>query len=342
MKSNYTADKPLVFEALEPRLLLAGDVTFSVIKDLVLIGDAGNNAVLIESGGLNIVSVTGLAGTTINGGASAVAGWLGGIVAIMSLGNNSIVIKDIECNKNIVIETGPGSDAIEFEDTTVHGKTSIGTGAGIDVVTIDPSTFNGKVTIVTADGDDEITVEPSDPDTVFNSKASFNTGAGDDEINLNSVTLNGKVKASLGDGIDEIFVDGSTINGGFSANMGKDASVDRFEVHDTTWSSKLSLKMGGGADVVLIESDLLATFHGSVKIDTGDGEDQIAIAEETLNSKFSLKAGAGDDFFLLRDTDIAGAAKFDGGKGTDTYDNAGGIALIGTGSLTLKSFEVFA
>ena len=342
MKRDHTTDKPLVFEALEPRLLLDGDVTFSVIKDLVLIGDAADNAVLIEPAGPNIIRVTGVGGTTINGGADATAGWFGGIVAIMSLGNNNIEINGVECNRNITIETGPGNDTIDLEDTVVHGKTSIGTGGGADNVTIDPCTFNGKFTLVTGDGDDDIDVETSIPSTVFNGKATFNTGAGNDRIDLNTTTLNGKVKASFGDGLDWLYVGDCTVNSGFSADMGKSAESDRFEAHDTTWFSKLSVKMGAGVDVVMIESDFAATFHGAVKIDTGAAVDTVTIADETFNGKFSLKTGDGDDIVQLSDTEIAGAVKLDGGNGAnDAYQDAGGISLTGAGTLTFKGFEIF-
>ena len=342
MKNQSATEEPLVFEALEPRLLLDGDVTFAVGKDLVLIGDGANNSVLIDSPAPNVIRVTGIAGTTINGGANANSPWTGGIVVAMPLGNNAIEINGVECDRNITIETGGGDDTVDFVDTTVHGKTTIGTGGGGDDVTVDPCTFNNKFTLVTGSGADTMTIPWSVPATTFNGKVTLNTGAGQDRVDLQGVILNGKVKATFGPGADWLDMWACDIKAGLSAQMGKDNSSDQFWSRDNGWFGKLSLKTGAGADVIGIENDAgTAGFRQAAKIDTGSGVDLMGRTDTTVASKFALKMGDEADQLMIRDTEISGAMKLDGGKGNDTYQDDGGITLLGKGTLSFKGFEVF-
>jgi hypothetical protein len=346
MMNQYATQESFVLEALEPRLLLDGNVTFAVGKDLELVGDGANNSVLIDSPAQDVIRVTGIAGTTINGGANANAGWTGGIDISMPLGHNSVEINGVTCNGKTVIELSNGNDNVYLRDFTAHGKTTIDTAGGADAVVFDhdPCTFNNKLAIVTGDGNDMVDVQFPIPSTVFNGKVSFDTGTGQDEVKLDGVIVNNKVKAMFGPGEDKLYVAKCDIKGAFSARMGKDNSTDRVEVHDTTWFSKLSLKTGGGADWIAIESDALGGlggFRSTVKIDTGSGGDLVGINEEVVQSKFTLKLGDDQDSFVLKDTDISGAMKLDGGKGNDTYQDDGGITLVGAGTLTFKSFEVF-
>ena len=345
--NQYATQESFVLEALEPRLLLDGNVTFAVGKDLELVGDGANNSVLIDSPAQDVIRVTGIAGTTINGGANANAGWTGGIDISMPLGHNSVEINGVTCNGKTVIELSNGNDNVYLRDFTAHGKTTIDTAGSADNVIFDhdPCTFNNKLTIVTGDGGDTIDVQFPVPSTVFNGKVTFNTGSGTDEVKLDGVILNNKVKAMFGPGEDRLTIDKCDVRGAFSAQMGKDDHRDWFEVHDTTWFSKLSLKTGGGNDWIGIESDALGGlggFRSTVKIDTGSGGDLVAMNDEVIQSKFAVKMGNDQDLLRLKDTDISGAMKIDGGKGTDTYQDDGGIAFVGPGTLTPKNFEIFA
>ena len=70
-KGSVVRDQVALFEALEPRLLLAGDVTATVVGgSLYIVGDAAANDIIIDQTGLasdEFMISSGTDVTTING-----------------------------------------------------------------------------------------------------------------------------------------------------------------------------------------------------------------------------------------------------------------------------------
>ena len=132
MTGHCGKEHPVSFEALEPRLLLDGNVTMVVDKVLELVGDAGNNAIVIDVPFLGQMRVSGVGGTTINGAADVTEWWAGGIDVLMTEGSNNIHVDTVEIIGNLNIETGDLPDNIRIEDSIVRGKTAISTGDGPD------------------------------------------------------------------------------------------------------------------------------------------------------------------------------------------------------------------
>ena len=126
-RSRHNSRRPLRFEALERRELLAGDVTAEVIdRTLFITGDNEANGVIASVlGGSAEVAATG--GTTING-------------------SNSYAIFSNHDIDNVVVNLRGGEDIIHFPFYLVtDGNVEIDGGAGHDLVIL--SGFLGQVNI---------------------------------------------------------------------------------------------------------------------------------------------------------------------------------------------------
>lgn len=154
-------------EALEGRQLLAGDVLVAydaATNTIDVTGDSAANDILI-SGNLNVgYTVTGLAGTTVNGGTAA--------VTIVPTGGQ---------RANFDVDLGGGNDAVEFNNFAALAV-EVDAGSGDDDVTFSNVTaFNG-IDIGTASGDDDVSLDYVD----IHEGLSINTASGDDTVEFGS------------------------------------------------------------------------------------------------------------------------------------------------------------
>ena len=111
--------RPVRFETLEDRKLMAGNITASVVnEELVLTGDGLGNQVEVHQTTGNLYKVTGLNGTKINGKAD----------------------KSFLFDKGIRVDLKGGDDEFKMGGTVffddVDGNLNINMGAGKDKVTL--------------------------------------------------------------------------------------------------------------------------------------------------------------------------------------------------------------
>lgn len=206
--------RPLAFELLENRLLLAGNVLASVDHgDLVVRGDGADNAIQITQESPGIYKVTGLDGTTVNG----VAAFTNttevtddfdirmhkGADHVLIQGTSAITVPD-----DLRVRTGRGNDGVSLKDVTVNDDTQIRLRADDDSLNIVDSTFKDHFKLRAATGLDKIAVEGSQ----FDDDADLRTGAGDDIVVLCDSTFNREAEAHLRDGADTLYVGGSTFH----------------------------------------------------------------------------------------------------------------------------------
>jgi len=198
----------LKLEPLENRCLLAGDVTASVVGNVLqLRGDAEANQVAISAAfdgtGTAIPDsfvITGLTGTTINGlagsggaNASIVFGGVRGIDARMGDGDDVIQLTNASIRNNVNIQTGMGNDQVWLG--AFAGQTGTGTGLG----TIVPGL--GSFGDFTAP-----TLSTNAGPVLIRGNLTVNTGADDDMVAASDVQVNGNATVDAGAGDDQVFL----------------------------------------------------------------------------------------------------------------------------------------
>src|SRR5580700_11193475 len=115
-------------ERLEDRTLLSGNVTATVTGagNLLVVGDAKGNEILIQSTSGGALQVSSLDGTTtINGGSSpfSTTGVTGNVAVFMKQGADVVDVGGTgmltTLPKNLFVDTGSGDDTVDVENASI-------------------------------------------------------------------------------------------------------------------------------------------------------------------------------------------------------------------------------
>ena len=239
----------VAFEALEPRLLLDGNVTVKVTKggDLKVTGDGAANDIWIDQGAdPSQFVIRGDAGTTVNGQAQVtVDGVRDDIIVNLKGGNDELTVWALTVPDMLKVKTGSGDDVIGVYHTTVQGRTVILTRSGNDEVNFSSSHLEGRCNVTTHGGADDVSFYKSSTYRLVNVK----TGGGEDEVWLgHSAEFGAKVKVKTGAGKDNVWLSDSTFWGPCVVSMG--GAFDWLTGSDSTLHAKLKATLGGGGDTV--------------------------------------------------------------------------------------------
>jgi hypothetical protein len=176
MLSAFHRRKVRSIETLEPRRLMAGDVSVSLESGLRggpptivrIQGDNASNQIRVIEQDEGVVRVQGLDGTTINGEAA-------------DLVLQSPVNRIVQTSADL----GNGDDMIELlAESFISSKKFISTGNGNDVVSV-VVLFDGPfVDIDTGDGDDLVVLDYSHSQSGLLRNFRIDTGRGDDFVDL--------------------------------------------------------------------------------------------------------------------------------------------------------------
>ena len=226
MNSHSSGETGEYFGSLEPRLMLAGDVSAAIAgANLVLRGDADDNSIRIVAGETpGSFVVEGVDGTTINGEAS---------------------VSFDKVKRNIKINLKKGADTLEVEEVDLKGNLQINTGNGDDTVGILASDIGGKLSIRMGNGEAKsVSIE----DTEVGKNLSIKDKGGAQTAELNNVNVGGKAQLKFGGGDDILGLFGSTFRKGGVFLMG--GGDDQAWVEDNTFSKRSLLHGGRGEDAV--------------------------------------------------------------------------------------------
>lgn len=181
MATRKNTRRPLRFEALESRAMLAGNVVVSVVHHTLVIqgdGDSGGNGVVVAQTGRRSYTVTQdtANATSINGaaGGSFSAGHIRAVQIIMGAGPDSATINGDRLKK-VDINLGDGANSVAVNGARAN-KVNVTTGSGQDTVAVN-SVRARKVNVNTGDGQDTVTVA-----STHVNRANVNLGAGDDKL----------------------------------------------------------------------------------------------------------------------------------------------------------------
>ncbi|HYO26437.1 MAG TPA: hypothetical protein VEQ85_15960, partial [Lacipirellulaceae bacterium] len=141
--------RSLRFEPLEPKHLMAGNVTVTLTGvNLLVSGDDAANQIAITAGDApDTLVVRGLQGTTVTLAGSTTPAPVTGLVVPnvrghvrveTGGGNDEVSVTDLELRRRLSLQTGDGNDQVALQDVSVGGLLSIAAGAGNDTVRLGP------------------------------------------------------------------------------------------------------------------------------------------------------------------------------------------------------------
>ncbi|MCL4202882.1 MAG: LEPR-XLL domain-containing protein [Pirellulaceae bacterium] len=213
---------------------------------------------------------------------------------------------------NLTVTTGKTNDYIWLEGVTVTKNVTIKTGDGEDYAGVEgweEEPVGDDIAPAEAPVVDEVT--PS----LIEGKLSIDIGKGGGWMWLGDTTVKKDVSFKAGD-----------------APVFEDELSQGVDVFAATIQGKLTIKLGKGDAAVWLNQ---VTVDKDVSINTGDGDDWIAFepasvdseedlelfangANSVLGGKVTLNSGRGDDLVAITSADVTGALSINTGDGYDT------------------------
>lgn len=194
------------FESLEPRVLLAGNVTAVITNGVLKInGDSAANSIEVNDDGMT-VEITELLGTVVNNGAGFLAapGDFNRVVVKLKGGDDDFTWSGDAPVERVDVKMGMGNDYLFWEGTTaVTGKASFSMSDGNNEAYIYDTDFGSNVTLGFGDGDNIGVIEVAAVD----GRLFVTGGIGANDITLQGFTAGGKCTLWFQDEITFAFTD---------------------------------------------------------------------------------------------------------------------------------------
>jgi hypothetical protein len=348
------AKRKLLFQPLEPRLLMAGDITATVIDGrLTIIGDDAANEVFVGDLGGGRFALRGITGntgspTTINGQADWIAENVSGDVAVDLGGGNDLfyLVADSDWNGGSPFEQTwqQGGFAPLFSNHSyahVQGQLSVNLGDGNDTAVIAASAADGITIVGGADaGDDGLFVRTHHLRTT--KSLEIGLGEGNDYA---AVSMNGIadfVAISGGAGNDTLLVkDRTAVSVGVDLGGGDDRLTYQGEYYGTGWGNSAGAVNNSGRAVEVLGgdgNDLLTVEMiraGRLTVDAGSGRDSVLVRGIDIRDDVVVRGGGA----LGSHTTVTDYTKLDGGAIDSTVATANVVYIrtrIG-GNLTVNN-----
>jgi hypothetical protein len=339
--------KTLAVEQLEPKQMMAGDVTVSLVGgNLRVVGDeAGNQIAVTQGADANSFVIQGLNGTNVkmNGTTAPETGLVvnnvRGLVNVsMGGGDDSVSVSNATFKLALSIETGAGNDTVlvgspagpteavagaaSGANVNARGALNIFTGSDNDTVRVADVAVGGFLNIATLGGDDTVQLGVA---------ATPGLAATAAEGAPASVRAGLAIDVALGEGTDSAQVNSASAWG--AVNVGGGGGGDQIGLTAVRAASLLvSGGLDGSADVVNVSG---ARAFAAV-IGTGGGADQATIADSTFTA-LEVAMGGGDDALTASNV-TARQALLSGGEGSgDQWSDGGNNSL---GRLSIVGFEI--
>jgi hypothetical protein len=284
-------------EALEPRRLLAGDVSAVVSHGTLLItGDNANN--FVEVFGTGTAGQFVVEGFTDNQGVNTKI-------------NHSTNQQTFNGVTNISVAMNKGDDFFGFEGGNVAGNFNIDMGDGNDEVNVGtPKIVTGTTSTPTVQ---PLQIPTSLSSTTICGTLCINLGSGNNWLIEASTHVKQSETITACDGNDQIqLVDTPDGMGGGSQTIGNGVTVDK----------DLSVNLGGGSNY-LEAYDL--TVNGSFKVNgTGTNDVELAVVNVAKDAVFNLCGNGSQDFSI--------APEEEWGVVSGLQNHVGGNLTVNTGN----------
>ncbi len=270
------------YQVLEPRKLLAGDVTVSVDGSaLIVFGDAEANQIQIVGAPDGSAIVRGLDGTTINGGSAEFSAGANLRSAQIQLGdgNDEADIRGLVLRNALTVRTGSGDDSTDIQHINVRGIEVSGND-GNDVMQFDNVFSRRSIVIQGGDGDDTVAIGAM----AANRDGLINTGNGNDSLAIDNLGIKENMSLLLGNGDDQALIAGETY--GYRGNIVLGAGDDTLSVLPATneaaarFRRNLNISGNSGDDTIALDASV--TANRRARIDGGTDSDAIQQGDASL------------------------------------------------------------
>lgn len=283
--SNYhrarNAALTVSFEQLEPRQMLAGNVTaFADGGLLYVIGDSAPNIVEVV-GDAGSVSITGT-DTTVNGFSDTVTitGSFRHAFIQMNRGDDIATVKNLHVQKKLKLQGNDGNDDLRVQNISA-GQFETWLGVGDDVLEFQGVRTSGEIRLT--------------------------MGAGDDVFSAENVVAGRQLRILGNEGNDLFAADDLYSKRPFYLDMGDGNDECVFAGLVDIWKTS-EIRLGHGDDffaAVPQESNDQTDFRLRFSLDGGAGNDAVAFdSSVTIHKCSSLVGGSGTDTFVAGGADI--------------------------------------
>ncbi len=240
---------PVVFEALEPRALLAGDVLASVAHGrLVLRGDAADNALVVSrdpaaSGDRSRVLVSPAAGTTVNGSSAplALGGIFNGVLADLGAGDDDLTLTGLLLGGggDVKLSGGAGADRLLVRNSRVTGGVFLSGGEGADRLAVRAGEVYADLRLDGGLGRDDYALADQ---RVRGSLGLVDTAAPTTAA-FGRVSVDGRSHVRTGNSVDRLVIDASTFKS--DADVLTAGGSDAVKVRGTVFRAAGPINAGG-------------------------------------------------------------------------------------------------
>ena len=282
MKNSRKSNTSPTYQVLEPRKLLAGDVTVSVDGSaLSILGDVDANQIQIVGSPDGSAIVRGLEGTTINGGTAEFSAGanLRTVQVQLGDGDDEADIRGLVLQGALTVRAGSGDDFIETQHSNVRGIEVSGND-GNDVLQFDNVFSRRSIVIRGGNGDDTVAIGAM----AANDDGLIDTGNGNDNLVADNLGIKEDMTLQLGDGDDQVLLAGETY--GYRADIELGNGDDSLSILPATndaaarFRKDLTVRGEGGDDLIALDANVTASKRAQV--DGGLGNDAIAEGDASL------------------------------------------------------------
>jgi hypothetical protein len=309
MVRRWRRKSPRLFESLEPRQLLAGNVTAQVVNgDLFIIGDdQANNVEVLGSNIPGVVTVRAGESSVVNLAMNPVqVGPTGELIpldpdTLLPIAQNPTTINGQGTSVtldgvlgNVFISTGLRRDTIAVTNLLVRGNLIIDSGAQPDGIVL------GQYPVVTQLANGNFQVSPGVGSVGVLGSIQINSVTGDDRITGNRVFVSGDVHVDSGHENDRVeFIDSAARHMSFAMCAGD----DRLLFDRNSLAGSLTIVMEGGKNDAIVNNSIV---RGAVNYESWEGSDELRLDNTRIDQGLVAVTGEGNDYLEFLRSAIGG------------------------------------
>jgi hypothetical protein len=232
MKKFRKQNNRYAYQVLEPRKMLAGDVTATVNDGLLqIIGDAEGNEIIVAGRPDGTATVFPIGDTTINGSTDpfVVSTTLDDVDVQLNAGDDNATIQGLVLSQSLRVRTnvgddttfvhhievqrfeqfsGDGDDTLEFNNVYSRGSILISSENNDDVVSITNMAAGTNATVETGNGVDTVAID----NLGVKDNINLNTGGANDQVIMTGLVYGYRANLILGEGSDSLNILPATSN----------------------------------------------------------------------------------------------------------------------------------
>lgn len=282
MKKLRKQNKRNDYQVLEPRKMLAGDVTATVNDGLLqIIGDAEGNEIIVAGRPDGTATVFPIGDTTINGSSDpfVVTTSLDDVDVQLNQGDDNATIQGLVLSQSLRVRTNAGDDTTFVHHIEVQRFEQFA-GDGDDTLEFNNVYSLGSILISGENNDDVVSIT----NLAAGTSATIQTGNGVDTVAIDNLGVTDNINLNTGDAGDQVILTGRVY--GYRANFLLEQGNDSLNILPATSSEtatflrELNIEGGDGNDSISMDASV--TSPRTTNIDGGDGSDSIEQAGASL------------------------------------------------------------